>query len=239
MSTYIVGVLVLLVSGVCVVAPDLVAISTTAAFHGAAIVTPWIALGVMCQGFYLVGSIGLVITKRTTVYPIATGIAAGTSVIGNLVLIPRFGMIGAAWANAIAYATLAGVTSAFSWRAYPIPYEWSRLSRIAIAGLAAYVAATRLVPDGGRPIERLLVGGAATVPVYALVLYATRFFHAGELRLLRDIRRRALERRPIPTVDPGAQEVEMAGELLGAPPDVDAEPIDTRSVSPDSPARRR
>ena len=36
-------------------------------------VTPWIALGVMFQGLYLVGSIGLVITKRTTRYPIATG----------------------------------------------------------------------------------------------------------------------------------------------------------------------
>ena len=81
-------------------APDLVRLTTTTDFHAAAAVTPWIALGVMFQGIYLVGSIGLVITKRTTLYPIATGTAAVVSLVGYALLIPRFGLLGAAWANA-------------------------------------------------------------------------------------------------------------------------------------------
>ncbi len=101
-STYVLAVLVLLTAALCAVAPDIIALTTTAAFHQAAAVTPWIALGVMCQGVYLVGSIGLIITRRTTRYPLATGIAAATSLAANTLLIPRFGLMGAAWANTIA-----------------------------------------------------------------------------------------------------------------------------------------
>jgi len=133
-STYVVALLVLFVAGLCAIAPGVVRLFTTAEFHTAAAVTPWIALGVMFQGIYLVGSIGLVITKRTKLYPLATGTAAAVSLLANALLIPRFGMLGAAWANTLSYATLATVTVAFSWYVYPIRYEWSRLLRIAVAG---------------------------------------------------------------------------------------------------------
>ena len=145
-STYVLAVLVFLTAALCAVAPDIIALTTTAEFHQAAAVTPWIALGVMCQGVYLVGSIGLIITRRTTRYPLATGIAAATSLAANTLLIPRFGLMGAAWANTIAYGTLAAVTVGFSWRAYPIPYEWGRLLRVAAAGGLAFAAASRAVP---------------------------------------------------------------------------------------------
>ena len=88
-STYVVAVLVLLVAGLCALAPDVVRLFTTPQFHPAAQVTPWIALGVMFQGLYLVGSIGLVITKRTTLYPISTGLAAVASLVANALLIPQ------------------------------------------------------------------------------------------------------------------------------------------------------
>ena len=81
--------------------------------------TPWIALGAMFQGVYLVGSIGIIITKRTAIYPVATGIAAAVSLAANAFLIPRYGILGAAWANATAYGTLALVTVGFSLRLLP------------------------------------------------------------------------------------------------------------------------
>ena len=53
---------------------------------------PWIAVGVVLQGVYLLTSIGLNITKRTEFYPMATGLAAATSVGANLALVPRYGV---------------------------------------------------------------------------------------------------------------------------------------------------
>ncbi len=234
-STYVIAVLILLVAGLCAVAPDLIRLMTEQKFHDAAVVTPWIALGVMFQGLYLVGSIGLIITRRTSRYPIATGIAAATSVVSNVLLIPRFGLIGAAWSQTIAYGTLAVVTIAFSWREYPIHYEWSRLLRIAIAGLLAFAAASRLVPPLP-PVAGLLVRGLVTVGTYTALMFAFRFFHAGELRILREMRERALRRKPVAPPPPHAGAVEMAGDIVTTGPD----PLDgVEGSSPDSPAPRR
>jgi O-antigen/teichoic acid export membrane protein len=214
-------VLVLLVATLSVVAADIVALASAPDFHRAAIVTPWIALAVMFQGLYLVGSIGLVITKRTTVYPIATGIAASVSVAANVLLVPRSGMLGAAWATVIAYATLAAVTSVFSWRAYPIPYEWGRLARVAVAGAVAFFAGTTADAMASPALLGLLAGSAATVASYVVVLLVTGFFHAGELRVLRDLRARARAGRDVPVLTPSTN-LEMAGEIISTPPDMDA-----------------
>jgi len=198
-STYVVALLALLVGGLCVLAPPVVQLFTTDQFQGAAVVVPWIALGVMFQGLYLVGSIGLVITKRTKLYPISTGTAAAVSVLANIVLIPHYGILGAAWAYTLSYATLALVTVSFSWWVYPIPYEWKRLARIALAGAAGYVVAGSAVPPWLPAFARIAVSGVVMVAVYGAVLYFSGFFHAGELKRLREIRQRALQRKPVAT----------------------------------------
>lgn len=213
-STYVVAVLVLLTAGLCATAADVIHLTTTEEFFSAARVTPWIALGVLCQGIYLVGSIGLMITKQTTRYPIATGLAAGASLVANAWLIPRHGMMGAAWANTVAYATLAAATVGFSMHAYPIRYEWLRLLRIGGAGVMAYAAAQWMIGRSLNPLTGLLLRGSVTVVVYGLVLLATGFFIPQELRLLRDTAKRVSRGRKMPPPQPEVDQVEMAGEIV-------------------------
>ena len=216
-STYVLLVLVLLVSGLAGGAPDLLRLTTTAQFHHASAVTPWIALGAMFQGVYLVGSIGIIITKRTAIYPVATGIAAAISLAANALLIPRFGTIGAAWANATAYGALALVTVGFSLRCYPIAYEWARLLRIAVAGLAGALVAIWFAPAGVHPLVGLLVRGILTVVTYFGILFATGFFHQGELRIMKSVKERLLDRTRGRIPQPDSSQVEMAGEIVSAP----------------------
>lgn len=228
-STYVLAVLVLLTAGLCAVGPDLVRLATTEEFHAAGAVTPWIALGVMFQGIYLVGSIGLIITRRTSRYPISTGVAAASSVAANALLIPAFGLMGAAWANTIAYATLAGVTVWFSSREYPIQYEWGRLLRIGLAGIAAYALSIWSVPANVGPPAAFFLHGAIVTAAYVALLYTAGFLHPGELRVLRDMRDRVLRRAaPAQIVEPG--QIEMAGEFLATPPDQTLEGIDHKSA---------
>jgi O-antigen/teichoic acid export membrane protein len=244
-STYVLAVLVLLVAGLAACAPDLVRLTTTAQFHQAAIVTPWIALGAMFQGVYLVGSIGIIITKRTTIYPIATGCAAAISLLANVVLIPRFGGLGAAWANAVAYGSLAAVTVGLSLYFYPIRYEWSRLLRIALAGLVATALPNWVVPASTPALRGLLLRGAVTTVSYICCLYFSRFFHAGELRLLRSIRERALASRKARVVEPEPSQVEMAGEIVPVAAEPSLESLEAQArtsddaATPDSRSPRR
>ena len=232
-STYVLLVLVLLVAGLAACAPDLLRLTTTRQFHAASSVTPWIALGAMFQGVYLVGSIGIIITKRTAIYPLATGIAAVVSLAANALLIPWYGSIGAAWANAIAYGALAFVTVAFSLHYYPISYEWSRLLRVVAAGLAGCLIVRWIVPESMPAIAGLLLRGVLTVGIYGSVLFLTGFFHSGELRMMKAAvhQLRGRPRRRVP--QPDSSQVEMAGEIVSAPEPLEALDAEPRREFPD------
>ena len=179
----------------------------------------WTSIGVLLQGVYLLTSIGLNITKRTEYYPIATAAAAGTNVALNFLLIPRYGIVGAAWANGAAYATQAALGFLFSQRFYRIEYEWARLARVAaIAIVAATIA--RMLPAVSwpgvnarasvAPLPDVVLRGTTVVVVYGGLLALTGFFNTEELRWLRSLRRR----RRDPAVAPARDSTEMAGEIV-------------------------
>ena len=181
-------------------------------------VITWTAIGVFLQGFYLLTSIGLNITKRTEFYPLATISAAVVNIALNFVLIPRFGIIGAAWANGAGYAVQALLGYGFSQRFYPIAYEWGRLIRVCAAAIAATLAA-RLVPPIALPVSArsifapipdLLVRGITVVAVYLGLLALTGFFHADELARLGRLR----GRRTGPPTLTSPDSTEMAGEIV-------------------------
>jgi hypothetical protein len=136
--------------------------------------------------------------------------------MANWLLIPRYGVQGAAWANTIAYATLSGVTIGFSQHLYPIHYEWSRLLRIAAAGIASYVLATVAIPTMRHPLAGLLLRGPTVIAAYGIVLAVTGFFHEGETQVLEDLRRRIVQWRRVPAPSEPTAQVEMAGEIVAA-----------------------
>lgn len=212
-TTYGLAVLALLTAALSALAPDLVRLMTTPAFFGAAAVVPWIAVGVLLQGVYLLTSIGLNITKHTEYYPVATGLAAATSVGANLILIPRSGALGAAWSNALAYGVLAVTAMWFSQRVYPIAYEWARIGRIAVAAAGAFVAARLVWPAAADPLPGLLVRGVAAVAVFPAILLATGFFQPREMRRIKSL---AATLRTGRRTDAPAETAELAGEIVDA-----------------------
>ena len=216
-TTYATAVLVLLAAEVSGMAPDLVRLMTTPQFFPAAAIVPWIALGVLLQGVYLLTSIGLNITKHTRYYPIATAVAAGVSVAANVILIPRFGVIGAAWSNVLSYGTLAALSMAFSQRFYPMRYENARLAKVAASGVLAYLAAATIVPPTVHPFLGLVLRSSIVGGVFLSLLWALDFFHKGELatigRLWASVRRQSKRAKTLPP-----EPVELAGEI-GASPD--------------------
>lgn len=226
-TTYGVAVLALLTAGLAAVGRD-AAIEMT---HGrllrpadprwdaVAVVITWTAVGVFFQGVYLLTSIGLNLTKRTQYYPIATMTAAATNVGLNFLLIPRFGIIGAAWANGAAYFVQACLGFYFSQKFYSIDYEWTRLARVVVSGIAAAALARSLpafhIARGQHEFlgqfPTLLLRGSTVIVVFAGLLAATGFFRPEELRWLKTVRRRAQ-----PAVGPigSPDSTEMAGEIV-------------------------
>lgn len=177
-TTYGVAVLVGLLAVVTVVAEDLVRVLATETYASAALVVPLIALGVVCQGIYLLTSIGLNLTGRTEYYPLSTFAAAAMGLGSGLVLMPRWGAVGAATSFVLAYATLAAVAFAWAQRVYPMRYELGRLAKIAAAGLVALT--TSVLPGTGQPWIDLGWRAALAAAVFAVALISMRFLRQTE-----------------------------------------------------------
>ena len=210
-TTYALALLTLLTAGLSATGGDLLAAITGPDYARAGNVVAWTAVGVLCQGVYLLTSIGLNLTKHTEYYPVATIVASATNVGLNLVLIPRFGIIGAAWANAAAYALQAAVALRFSQRFYPIRYEGARLARVAVAGTIAVVAGNAL-PEM-TPWAGVVARGSVVVALFGATLWLSGFFRPEEIASIRRLYVRGAPRRPSM---PPADTTELAGEIVAA-----------------------
>ncbi|MCU0249226.1 MAG: polysaccharide biosynthesis C-terminal domain-containing protein [Vicinamibacterales bacterium] len=212
LGTYLFAAVVLLAAGLSAVATDLVRLMTAPEFHRAAIVIPWTAMGVVAQACYQVAALGLNVTKRTKYFPISTGAAAAFSIGANLLLIPRYGLLGAAWANAASYTVLTLTIGWFSYREYPIRYEWRRLGLVAAAGLASYAAARWLVPTWPSPLLGLLVRGGMVAVMFPALLWVTGFVEPAEWRRLAALKQSL--RGTIRLRSEANESVEMGGEIV-------------------------
>jgi O-antigen/teichoic acid export membrane protein len=207
-TTYGVAALALMTAGLSAIAADLLNIVTRGQYVEAAGVVTWTAVGVFFYGVYLLTSIGLNITSHTQYYPVSTAVGATVNILLNVLWIPRFGIVGAAWANGAAYGVQAAVAYRLSQRFYPVRYEYGRLARAVAAALVAYTAA-RLVPSMP-PVAGGLMRGSVVVAVMIGLLWITRFFNAEEVRALNALRRRRAAPAPAAPVDA----TELAGEIV-------------------------
>lgn len=161
-----------------VYAQEIVRVMAAPEYHEAYRVVPLIALGQLLRGFVFIGPVGLTLKRKTTYHALMAVIAAGVNLWLNYLWIPRYGMLGAAAATAVAFGVQALLITGISQRYYPIPIEVLRLLKLAFAAAVVYIASTRLPVDG-----ELLLNVAAKAFLLALfpcLLAALRFFQAGE-----------------------------------------------------------
>lgn len=93
-------------------------------FWTSAQVVPIILLGYYFFGFYVLQLPGVFMTKKTKWVPLFRGVGAILTILVNILLIPVFGIMGAASAKAIAFAGMSLAILLFNQKHYPIPYLW-------------------------------------------------------------------------------------------------------------------
>ena len=98
------------------------------------------------------GSIGYLLnmTGKEKIFKNAILIGAILNIILNFVLIPYWGIIGAAVASAVSYFIMAALMFVVTHKIYPVPYEYIRLAKIAAAAgicfLGGYIEYQPLQP---------------------------------------------------------------------------------------------
>jgi O-antigen/teichoic acid export membrane protein len=126
---------------------------------------------------YTVLAIGSGRARRTQLNWVVTGIGAAVNIGVNFLLIPRWGMVGAAISTLVAYVVLFVGMAIYGQSVYPVRYQWRRVGT-ALGAAAALTVAARA---GGLSF----VPSLALVAVYPLALLALRFFQPAELARLR------------------------------------------------------
>jgi O-antigen/teichoic acid export membrane protein len=165
-----------------VLAPWLVEIlAPKHAFHRAADAVALLAFASTAYAGYTVVAIGIGRARQTQFNWIVTGAAALVNVALNVILIPPYGMIGAAISTAAAYVALFLLMVANSHRVYPVAYQWRRVLTLASVAIGLTVIGSVLdVPLGVAIVIALC---------YPLALLPLRFYLPAERRRLRGLLR--------------------------------------------------
>lgn len=110
-------------------------------YRSAAPVIAIVAESIIFYGLYIFFMTGANIRRKTWMPAVFMVIAAVVNVGSNLVLIPHYGLIGAATSTLIAYLLLTLIAYVANQRIYPIPYEIGRFLFALLVGVALYVGA--------------------------------------------------------------------------------------------------
>jgi O-antigen/teichoic acid export membrane protein len=174
--TYLVLVTTWVATGLTLLSPWIVDWLTTPDFSSASRVVGPLAFAAVAFGGYIVVAIGVGRARRTQFNWVVTGAAAAVNVALNLILIPPYGMMGAAVATIAAYGTMFAGMSWWSQRIYRVPYQWRRVLTAALAGAA--LAVTGKLVGGGFAVA------LALALAYPLVLVPLGFYLPAERRAI-------------------------------------------------------
>lgn len=150
-------------------AHDLVVILASAKFAQAASLLPLLVFSLVLATLHTFFRVGLMIRKRPQVVAVMTALSMVLNITLNVVLLPRYGTIAAAWATFIAYAFWVVSTGYVSLRALPYRIQYGAFLRFAAVAGATWLACSRLHFDNVW-LELTIRSAVATLGYVGLVL---------------------------------------------------------------------
>ena len=179
--------------GVAVLTRDILMIIADQKFWTAYKIVPIIVLANTIFTFHYHFNIGLIIEKKTK-YLAYINFSNGLFVVLlNFLLIPRYGMFGAAYATLIAFVYKVVLTYYFSSRYFKIHFEYNRIGMLLIASVVIYLLSFWIML--GNVYLNILVK-TGFVCMFPCVLYLTGFFMDQEKAAVRNFLAARLKTQP-------------------------------------------
>lgn len=189
--TYYLFVLGFIGLGLSVFAKEVLILMTTPQFYAAYAVVPLLVISYIMYGvMYMTNSALETQNKTKFMSPIIIG-AASLNLLLNYLLVPKFGMMGAAGATVMSYTTLVVVQTAVNLHFWYIPYEYKRIAKIVFICVIIYTGSLLIqMPN------IWLTGGLKLflLATYPFLLHVVRFYDKQELVTLKQLLRARLPR---------------------------------------------
>ncbi len=108
------------------------------AYWGGLKIIPFVVGGYFFYGCYINFMVAPVLTKKTTVLMKITLLGAAVSILVNILVVPRIGILGAGWAILASYFIMALSLYIFGQKNYKIDYEYKKIFLIASLIIAGF-----------------------------------------------------------------------------------------------------
>jgi len=150
------------------------------AYWGGLGIVPVVLLAYLFLGIYNNLVAGIYIEKKTKHLPPITFAGAAINIAANYLLIPSYGIMGAAIATLLSYLVMAIVLYLVVQRFYPVPYELGRVARIAVAAGAVFALYL-----GVHPSSLTILWRCGLLLLFGALMYWMKFFVPSELHAVK------------------------------------------------------
>lgn len=154
-------------AGVVAIRTELIILLSSQKYLSSAVVIPWVLAGTLLYACQPLVAAGFYLKKQTGVFSIILVASAAVNVVLNIILIPRHGMLAAAWSTAISYILALVVMMTISSRSLPLQLPFFR---IMLYGLSSFIMYAVLQHTEGSLLAVRILSGIAVYTVLVLML---------------------------------------------------------------------
>lgn len=159
-----------IIAGVAVIGPDLLTLITSGKYSEGASVIPYVIGGLMIYGAHSMLGAGIFINKSSAMMWITLS-AAILNMLLNVLLIPRFGIEGAAQATLVSYVFMTTIEAIYARRYLVVSFPFMAALKFIVLSLIMYLALNQIVFGGPllTMLVQIIVGGI----LYTILLLST------------------------------------------------------------------
>ena len=147
-------------------------------------VVPLVALSTLFITAYMPISHIIVLRKKTRIIGTIWVVCALVNLGLNVLVVPRFGILGAAITTLIAYGLALGLTTYYSFKEFRFPIDWRFIAKSLIASGAMSAAIWAIAPQGTLATALTVLAGTA---IYGTVLLLLRGFTKEEFNFFKKL----------------------------------------------------
>lgn len=133
------------------------------------VVIPVVALSILVKGISKFSGMGLVMAKKSGLQSTGMVIAAICNIIFNLILIPIYGIMGAAIATFLAYLVWNIWKAYFSFKFYQLKFNWAPIIKLIMIGCLHFLIFAKFVSS--MPVLPRLSLGLVVLTTFVLVIW--------------------------------------------------------------------
>lgn len=182
--TYVVFLGAIFFLGLSLLSKEIIQIFSNKEYWDAYRVIPLVTLAYLFWSVEIILNVGIGLKRKTKVVMIYMSIGAISNIILNFILIPDYGMMGAAFATLISFIIMLVIVFCYNRKFIKINYEWNRIIKIALVTLLIFIVGNIIKIDN---VLLSIIYKFGIILSYPFILLLLKFYSISEIQKVKQI----------------------------------------------------